>query len=97
MYYKLPSRNNSRSMPAMVTDVGLPYFVHLNTDGTYIHFDPPYSEGPGEYNITLKIASDGLYTISNFFLKVINTPPYNVSEILSVEIFVMSNSQYYLR
>ncbi len=53
VYDKLPTANNSRGMPAMVSDIGLPYFVHLKPDGTWIHFDPPYSEGPGEYNITL--------------------------------------------
>jgi hypothetical protein len=54
VYYKLPpSANNSRGMPATVTDVGLPYFVHLTSDSKWLRFDPPYSEGPGEYNITL--------------------------------------------
>jgi hypothetical protein len=53
-FYKLPpSANNSRGMPATVTDVGLPYFVHLTSDSKWLRFDPPYSEGPGEYNITL--------------------------------------------
>lgn len=54
LYYTLPaSANNSRGTPALVTDIGLPYFAHLNPSGTYMYFDPPYSEGPGEYNITL--------------------------------------------
>jgi hypothetical protein len=33
VYYNLPSANNSRNMPALVTDIGLPYFVHLRPDG----------------------------------------------------------------
>jgi hypothetical protein len=54
LYYTLPaSANNSRGTPALVTDVGLPYFAHLHPSGAYMYFDPPYSEGPGEYNITL--------------------------------------------
>jgi hypothetical protein len=53
VYYKLPVANNSRGMTAIVTDIGLPYFVHLSIDGRWTHFDPPYSEGPGIYNITL--------------------------------------------
>jgi hypothetical protein len=82
LYYNLPtSANNSRGTPALVTDEGLPYFAHLKPDGTQIYFDPPYSEGPGEYNITLKLASDGLYKVSYFYLKVINKPPYNVGAI----------------
>jgi hypothetical protein len=82
VYYNLPAgANNSRGMAALVTDMGLPYFAHLKPDGTQIHFDPPYNEGPGEYNITLQIASDGLYKISYFYLKVINKLPYNISAI----------------
>ena len=89
--YKLPSNaNNSRGMPAIVTDVGFPYFVHLTSDFKWLYFDPPYSEGPGEYNITLQIASDGLYKISYFILKVINTPPYNIGNILNA--IVTANS-----
>jgi len=53
VYYTLPSRNNSRGMPAIVSDIGLPYFAHLNPTGTQMFFNPPYTEGPGEYNITL--------------------------------------------
>jgi len=53
VYYTLPTANNSRGMPALVSDVGFPYFVHLNPTGTQMYFDPPYSEGPGQYNITL--------------------------------------------
>jgi hypothetical protein len=53
IYYTLPSANNSRGMPALVSNYGFPYFVHLNSAGTQMHFDPPYSEGPGLYNITL--------------------------------------------
>jgi hypothetical protein len=53
VYYTLPTANNSRGMPALVNDVGFPYFVHLNPAGTQMYFDPPYSEGPGQYNITL--------------------------------------------
>jgi hypothetical protein len=79
VYYKLPSANNSRGMPPIVSDVALPYFVHLSSDGKWIHFNPPYSEGPAEYNITLKLASDGLYKIDYFYLKVINTPPNNMT------------------
>ena len=89
--YKLPSNaNNSRGMPAIVTDVGFPYFVHLTSDFKWLYFDPPYNEGPGEYNITLQIASDGLYKISYFILKVINTPPYNIGNILNA--IVTANS-----
>ena len=80
-YYTLPARNNSRNMPATVTDVANPYFVHLTSDSKWLSFDPPYSEGPGEYNITLQLASDGLYKISYFYLKVINTPPFNITVI----------------
>jgi hypothetical protein len=76
-----PTANNSRGMPAIVSDVGLPYFAHLVSNGTKMKFDPPYSEGPGEYNITLQLACDGLYKISYFYLKVINTPPFNISAI----------------
>jgi hypothetical protein len=54
VYYKLPSSaNNSRGMPATVSDEGFPYFVHLSADTSKLYFDPPYSEGPGIYNITL--------------------------------------------
>ena len=80
----------------MITDLGLPYFVHLSSDSKWLHFDPPYSEGPGEYNITLQLASDGLYTISNFFLKVINTPPFNVSDILNTQFYTSAKSYYKL-
>ncbi len=91
VYYKLPpSSNNSRGMPATVTDVGLPYFVHLTTDSKWLRFDPPYSEGPGEYNITLQIASDGPYKISYFYSEVINTPPFNISAINNAEVCVAS-------
>ena len=91
LYYKLPpSANNSRGMPATVTDVANPYFVHLTSDSKWLSFDPPYSEGPGEYNITLQLASDGLYKVSYFYLKVINTPPFNMSAILNDEVFVSS-------
>lgn len=61
VYYKLPSTVNSRGNPAMITDVGLPYFVHLTADGKYIYFDPPYSEGPGLYNISIRLERDGVY------------------------------------
>ena len=77
-------------MPATVTDVANPYFVHLTSDSKWLSFDPPYSEGPGEYNITLQLASDGLYKVSYFYLKVINTPPFNMSAILNDEVFVSS-------
>ena len=53
VWYKLPPGSNSRGMPALVTDLSLPYFVHLKPDGTWINFDPPYNEGPGLYNISL--------------------------------------------
>ena len=28
-------------------------FVHLTNDSKQIYFEPPYTEGPGVYNITL--------------------------------------------
>jgi hypothetical protein len=61
-----------------------------------MYFDPPYSEGPAEYNITLQLASDGLYKISYFYLKVINKPPYNISAIYNAEAFVSSLEYYNL-
>jgi hypothetical protein len=88
IYTLPPTANNSRGMPAIVSDVGLPYFAHLISGGTQMRFDPPYSEGPGEYNITLQLASDGLYKISYFYLKVINTPPFNISKVLNTMVFV---------
>ncbi len=81
-------------MPALVSDAGLPYFAHLSTDGKKITFDPPYSEGPGLYNITLQISSDGLYKISYFYLTVVNTPPYNVTILPNTEVYVMSMIDY---
>ena len=91
-----PTANNSRGMPAIVSDVGLPYFAHLVSNGTKMKFDPPYSEGPGEYNITLQLACDGLYKISYFYLKVINTPPFNISAIKNAEVYITSFLTYKL-
>jgi hypothetical protein len=47
VYYKLPPANNSRGMPAKVSEYGIPYFVHLTSDSKWVYFNPPYSEGPG--------------------------------------------------
>lgn len=83
-------------MPAIVTDDGLPYFVHLTTDCKWLRFDPPYSEGPAEYKISLNIASDGLYTKSYFYLKVINNPPFNDGIIYNLKLTATFSYYYYL-